>query len=618
MKEIIFRDDIYRMNWLREDFEYAKVICPEALKWEAVNTREGDRIRTEITVSNPGEKPFFTHTGDISIAFPVQDKYEDSQTSLKYRCHSHIFCGGNVSYIMALRMGGEAPHLGMVLTEGSLDSYSVERDVEKQSNDRGCFWLHPSPAQLGPGETMRICWTIFPHDGKTDFFRMLHGTKGFVRVEADRYVLFPGEKCEIKITPSFAAKTVKADGVEIQSGDGVYSAWLEAGGYGERKIDISVDGVHTWCRIFVHENPEAIAAQRCRFIAEKQQYHGKVRQLQGAYLAYDNEEKTLVYTPENDYNGGRERVGMGILLSRYLQGRSPENKDLLQESLKEYLAYVKRELAEEDTGRVCNDIGMDDSYKRLYNAPWFAGFFCELYRQYGNKDFLACACRIVRRFYVEGGTQFYPIEMPILILDEALKTAGMKEEEGEMKKLFIQHADRMIETDLNYPASEVNYEQSIVAPAADVLLKVYMLTGEEKYLQAGKRQMEVLELFNGVQPDYHLYETAVRHWDGYWFGKRRLYGDTFPHYWSALTGNVFEMYAKVTGDAAYLKKAEDSMRGVLTLIFPDGTASCAYVFPYSVNGVRAEYYDPYANDQDWGLYFYLRMNQDRFLCISPV
>ena len=123
--------------------------------------------------------------------------------------------------------------------------------------------------------------------------------------------------------------------------------------------------------------------------------------------------------------------------------------------------------------------------------------------------------------------------------------------------------------------------------------------------------MEVLDLFNGTQPDYHLYENAVRHWDGYWFGKRELYGDTFPHYWSALTGNVFLLYAQITGDAFYEKRAEDSLRGVLPLIFPDGSASCAYVFPQSVNGISGAYYDPYANDQDWGLYFYLRNRKQR-------
>lgn len=99
----------------------------------------------------------------------------------------------------------------------------------------------------------------------------------------------------------------------------------------------------------------------------------------------------------------------------------------------------------------------------------------------------------------------------------------------------------------HYPPFEVNYEQSIVAPAANILLQLYLLTREEKYLEDGKKQLQILELFNGHQPDYHLYETAIRHWDGYWFGKNRMYGDTFPHYWSGLTGNCFALMYVITG-----------------------------------------------------------------------
>lgn len=170
----------------------------------------------------------------------------------------------------------------------------------------------------------------------------------------------------------------------------------------------------------------------------------------------------------------------------------------------------------------------------------------------------------------------------------------------------------MCERDICYPASEVNYEQSIVAPAADILLSVYALTGDAKYLKAAERQIRILEHFNGMQPDYHLHEVAVRHWDGYWFGKKRYFGDTFPHYWSALTGNVFELYGRITGNSAYLERAENSRRAVLTMFFADGRASCAYLYPFQVNGREGEFYDAYANDQDWGLYFYLKANDGTF------
>lgn len=615
MKEIIFENDRYHMNWLREDFNYGEVRCPRQIAAEVVNVREGDCIDTEIRLKNISGKPFFSDNDSIGIAFPLQDRYESSQVCLRSRCHTHLFCGGDVSYILALRMGGEAPHLGMVLTEGALAAYSVERDTKRRSNDRGCFFLHPCAMEWEPGETKEIRWRIFPHQGKEDFIKKLGEYGRYVRVEADRYVLFAGESGSLCIRTSFPAQSVRVDGRALTQEEGVWSYAYQADELGEHTFHIEADGIHTWCKVLVHEQPAVLAERRCRFIAQRQQYRGRLVHLRDAYLAYDNEEKHMVYTAQNDYNGGRERVGMGLLMAEYLKMApalmiSSADEERLMESLHGYTAFVMRELVDTESGRVCNDIGMDDSYRRLYNAPWYAGFFISLYELEGNAEYLVYACRIIRFYYSGGGKDFYPIELPVHALYQALVKEQMQDEAREMRELFVGHADRIAERGTDYPSSEVNYEQSIVAPAAAVLLEVYRITGEERYLREAERQIEVLELFNGIQPDYHLYETAIRHWDGYWFGKYKLYGDTFPHYWSALTGEVFALYGLVTGKEEYLKRAEDSRRGVLPLIFADGSASCAYVYPCRVNGVRAGFYDPYANDQDWGLYFYLRAGRE--------
>ena len=106
------------------------------------------------------------------------------------------------------------------------------------------------------------------------------------------------------------------------------------------------------------------------------------------------------------------------------------------------------------------------------------------------------------------------------------------------------------------------------------------------------------------------FENAIRHWDGYWFGKYECYGDTFPHYWSTLSGDVFASYAQITGDKSYEHKAKASLRGCLNLFFIDGMASCAMVYPDTVNGKKAHYYDPWANDQDWALYYAVKWALD--------
>ena len=100
----------------------------------------------------------------------------------------------------------------------------------------------------------------------------------------------------------------------------------------------------------------------------------------------------------------------------------------------------------------------------------------------------------------------------------AFREAGMEKELEEVTGYFRGHADLMLKTGTDYPKSEVNYEQSIVAPAAQILEETYILTGDKKYLAGIELQKSILELFNGNQPDYHLNEVAIRHWDGYWFG----------------------------------------------------------------------------------------------------
>ena len=143
---------------------------------------------------------------------------------------------------------------------------------------------------------------------------------------------------------------------------------------------VSVDGIMTRCRIFVHESPEVLFKRRCQFIADHQQYHGKIERLQGAYLAYDNEAEHCVYTPNNDLNGGRERFGMGILMSEYLHHVGAGNFEKLERSLHEYREFVVRELGDADTGEEYNDVGRDNSYHRLENLPVAMDVLLEQYQ----------------------------------------------------------------------------------------------------------------------------------------------------------------------------------------------------------------------------------------------
>lgn len=610
MKSLIHKNDKYKMNWIEGKTEWGTVKCPEGIQCSVKSEHDGDNIIESYTFKNVTDKYIFTSLTDIAIYATFNDDYKDSDTCFSQRCHTHIWCGGEVSYVMALRMGGEAPHLGLTLTKGSLGGYSVERDFDKMSNDRGDFLLHPSPVSLAPGEEMTIEWTLFWHEGRQDFYKKLgQYNKRFMDVKADNYIVFAGEKIRLNITPAFdftdAAVRITLGGREVPFVTDGTSIVIEetVSDFGEYRFDIDIDGTKTYCCVLVQPDIETLSKKRCRFIAENQQYISEGSPLDGALLIYDNEEKHMFYRNENDYNAARERIGMGLLLAKYLQKHDDAK---IKDCIERYTKYVLREMFDEKTGMVYNDYGRDNSYFRLYNFPWASMFFIELYRLYKDKKHIERAYKALLSFYENGGAHFYAIEVPLCAITECMEKENMTSEAELLTEHFRNHCDFICKTGTSYPAHEVNYEQSIVAPAANTLLQMYMLTNEEKYLDGARVQMRALELFNGMQPDYHMHEVAVRHWDGYWFGKRRLYGDTYPHYWSALTANAYKDFGKITGDKEYFKKAELAYRGVLSLINADGTASCACVYPASVNGIKADYRDPYANDQDWGLYFMLR------------
>lgn len=137
-----------------------------------------------------------------------------------------------------------------------------------------------------------------------------------ILVDAEQYVIYPGETSKVTIEPVFQAEKVTVNGASLEKTEnGVYE-YLFENEKTEYVLSICADEVKTICRLLVQERPETLAAKRCAFIVDHQQYHGKIKELQSAYLPYDNEEKILVCLLENDFQCGRERTGMGVLIAR--------------------------------------------------------------------------------------------------------------------------------------------------------------------------------------------------------------------------------------------------------------------------------------------------------------
>ena len=93
--------------------------------------------------------------------------------------------------------------------------------------------------------------------------------------------------------------------------------------------------------------------------------------------------------------------------------------------------------------------------------------------------------------------------LPAAEMYETLKQEGMQDEALILYRELTEHGDWMLERSLSYQKAEVDYEQSIAAPAVDCLVQAYQVSGEEKYLAEAKKQLEVVKLFHAEQPDYH-------------------------------------------------------------------------------------------------------------------
>lgn len=595
-------DDPYAMNWVEGEKPWGTVVVPQwpdtydswgvpakpyrlDVRVERELTPTG-RLRERYVFENHSDFEIVTLRGEVGIYATFNDSYEPALISERQRCSAHIWCGGDVGYVMALRMGGEPPHLGLALTQGALQGYSIERDVTHGSNDRGDIILHPAPMRIVPGGRKIVEWELFWFDSREEFQHVMRGYPRFIEITAEQFIVFEGEEIRLRSNAQPALLEMPSHGQR-----------------GERRITFQNDFARTFADILVQPPFEELLEKRVRFIAEKQQCADEASALYGAYLIYDNEEQRQYYSHIHDHNAARERVGIGALIARYLRARPDAS---LRQSLELYARYVLRELFDDETGTVYNDYGRCNDWHRIYNYGWMIQFFSEMYFLQDDAIWLQRAVKALKRFYASGGDQFYPIGLSITELSAALRGVDMEEERADILRCFARHAENLLADGTDYPAQEVRYEQSIVMPAATLMLQAYELNGNERYLKSAEEHLRLLDLFHGQQPDFHLNEVAIRHWDGYWFGKRRLLGDTFPHYWSALSGDVFANYARLTGDKRCAQRAERLLRGPLSMFRADGSASCAMIYPMSVNGRPAHVYDPWANDQDWAMYYYLK------------
>ena len=585
----------------------------ENIQIQVSRISENGNLTERYTFTNTGKET--TRLSEIGIYTPFNDNYPDAPTCLRSRAHAHIWDGGSAAYVNALRMGGTAPHLGLVLTEGYIKSYeNWERGRNKgNSHTRGVIALNLPDVQLKHGESYSIAWNIFSHNGNQDFRNKLL-EKGSVLVSCNKYVFEKGEKAKIELHSLSPLKNCKLlkNGVPVKlvrKGNS-WSAETLMNQTGEVRFDFQYNnGRRTHADCLVYTSVNDLIQKRTEFIRTHQQMNDPDDMRYGAFMVYDNTENQIYKNDTRNCNPvdrdeGAERVGMGVLLAKqYLITRQPE----LKEPLIRYANFIRKRLQTKDyvTYSSVDKTGRN----RGYNYMWVAEFYFQMYKVTGDKQYATDGYKTLCAMFRQFGHDFYAIGIPVSLGLNTLKKAGMEDEYQHLKSEFIKSGDIFLKNGTNYPKHEVNYEQSIVAPSLQFLLQLYQETGIQKYLDGVQQQMPVLEAFNGFQPSYHLHDISIRHWDGYWFGKREMFGDTMPHYWSTVTAAVFHHYAQCTGDSSYQQRAEEIVRNNLCLFFEDGKASCAYLYPHKVNGEKTHFYDEYANDQDWALVYYILVNK---------
>lgn len=580
--KIVIDGDKYAMNWILDpdgaqydfltpDCKWGTLRLPKSLDGkiaDSLSRRQdgGDLVET-LTISNLAGAPVVLE--GASICFPFNDNYPDAKECVERRCNAHLWPFGSAAWACCMRMGGEGPHLGWMLTKGEVDGYEVNfrgRD-RGSSNFRGVFSFRIPATTLAAGESLTLEWRLFSHAGWDDFFAQLEKRGSFVP-HRDSYVI------EDAVRP------------------------------GERIERVEQGGKWTRVETLAISNFRDFIFRRLDFVLANQQYDAPGDIRDGAFLPYDNETGAQYKDWEQekhryDFDEGRERIGMGIAIAEAVRDHGYANPKAIP-ALEKYARFLRTALQDKNYRTVSEVLRPKH---RIYNYAWVARFYFDMYDITGDRQYLEDGFRTAKAAYREGGYRFYLIEMPVRQSVDRLRKAGREDDAGSLLDDFAQMAENIMKYGLEVPKFEVNYEQSIIAPAANFLCEMYLVTKDEKYRQGVEALLPAVESFNGHQPSWHLNDVAIRHWDGYWFGKRANFGDTFPHYWSCITADFFGNWAEATGDRSYRRRASAICKANLGLFTEDGRGGAAYLYPDRLDGRPGRYLDPMANDQDWALVF---------------
>ena len=640
LKKINAIDDNNNMNWCSADGNWGKIhyrkykgLCKEIvindimednplklnsffesdgnMKCEYINDeisvvvtryfKENGNFAENYKIKNITGTVVCINRDNFGIETPFNEQYPYADECMIHHCLTHVWCGHNVAWVNALKMGVSDINLGLFLTKGAIDCYDQNNCW---ANNRGTFVLDPESIMLKSGDEYEIEWELFWHTGTDDFFEKIKGYNNYIGIKARHLTVFENENIDFFVdAPNAENPEIILNGKQIdyEKESGLCHITYHPAAVGEHKFVINANGTRTWVRFNVKTEFKMLLEKRVRFIVENQQCLDPESPLYGAFLIYDNDYDSMYFEYSNpDHNACRERMNMPLLLMKYLQVK---NDPEVRKAMDLYIEFVLREFYDEETGEVFNTIGKNRDQLRLYNAPGVMQVFCEMYFVTRDEKYLNRIIKLADTYYSVGGKKCYANGFSIAKVMRAFNESGKIEDAKHIFELFGTHVDNIIKNGISYPKHEANYEQTIVTPALSHISEYGALSAnKEYYIKEAKKHLACLERFSGMQPDCNLYEIAIRFWDDYWFGKNKIHADTLPHHLSCLTARAYLAYCLLSGDNDDKKRAEECLRNCMCLIGDDGRGSAAYVYPYKASGRRGECFDPWANDQDLVLY----------------
>lgn len=549
----------------------------------------------------------------LGVQTPFADLYPGAFDALTRRVHAHIFTGGAWAWVAAQPMNGAGRVLGLRVVAGALWSYSVEtRNADTVSNARGHLVLNVTDharkedafggqpvIALEPGEEHILSWELNWFDDMAAFVAATDAPGRFSSLTAT----IGGS-----IAVDTALPVCAADGVDVVQTE--HGARLTARTPGTYWVQLG-DAART--EVLFHETLEDTLRKRAQYVLQHQRSLERPGLLANAILPVDT--RTRLTQPTNgwsDWTDGSERIGVAIMLQHGL------NRGWLGADVDDAMdgwAEFAREHLLDDTAAPRRGSQHHHAGIRLYDSPWLSRFFLLRNAQHQRPEDLELAARILERALELGIGRVLTIGFSeiALAVATALADAGAGARAAHLRDAVVASARSFAARGEDLPGHEVAYEQAIVAPLMNLLIDAHALTGDAELLEAIRVRLPWLLAFGGPQPHARLNGVAIRHWDGYWFGQRRQWGDVFPHYWSALTATVLlrlpaELRTPATDELGHV-----ILHANMANYFADGSATCAFVMPTSVDGVPAHAPDPLANDQDFHLSLWMQLHADGHL-----